>query len=338
MNEDVQQFLENLLAISARSEYVFRGEPAHYENVSSGLYRMLAGASPSSADRIIEVEQGIVAALKSYANLSERSDDAALSELQHYGGKTNLIDFSRDCLVALFFACGTPLDQDGRVIFLRRESTEYDIVSPVGNHSRVIAQKSVFVKSPTGVIVPSDDDIVNVPSEMKSALLAYLSRAHGVSHQSIYTDIIGFIDYQELGCVDISFQPDERCRDLQKAQVCIGELIIAREYSAELLRLVEQTLYQVALLVYVLIIRILHLPIGFRRYYSRCATLCDVLAQRIRIISLIRYDSLALHILYQRLSLLDVVFLPRCQDEPQRIAQRVNTCMHLRAEPAPASA
>ena len=42
--------------------------------------------------------------------------------------------------------------------------------------------------------------------------------------------------------------------------------------------------------------------------------------------------------LYQRLSLLDVVFLPRCQDEPQRIAQSINACMHLRAEPDPDSA
>lgn len=197
MNPEIRQFLEILLAKAASDEYLFRGEPAHYQHMSSGLYRNLDSAVPSLVDRIAEVEHAIVEALKSYANLSERSDDAALSELQHYGGKTNLIDFSRDCMVALFFACGPPLDRNGRIVCLKQASAEYDIVTPAENHSRVIAQKSVFVKSPTGIVVPDDEDVVSVPSELKRRLLAYLEQAHGISHSSIYTDIVGFVDYQE---------------------------------------------------------------------------------------------------------------------------------------------
>ena len=198
MNAEIQQFLENLLSKAAGDEYVFRGEPAHYEHVSSGLYRKLDGADVSFVDRIVEIEQGIVEALKFYANLSERSDDAALSELQHYGGKTNLIDFSRDCLVALFFACAPPLDRNGRVICLKQVRAEYDIVTPAENHSRVIAQKSVFVKSSSGIVVPDDEDVMSVPSELKRRLTIYLEQAHGISHSSMYTDIIGFVDYQDV--------------------------------------------------------------------------------------------------------------------------------------------
>ena len=197
MNPETRQFLENLLAKAASDEYFFRGEPAHYEHVSSGLYRRLDGADVSFVDRIVEIEQGIVEALKFYASLSERSDDAVLSELQHYGGKTNLIDFSRDCMVALFFACDLPSTEDGRIICLKQASAEYEIVTPTENHSRIIAQKSVFVKSPTGIVVPDDVDVVIVPSDLKSELLGYLEQAHGISHSSIYTDIIGFVDYQE---------------------------------------------------------------------------------------------------------------------------------------------
>ena len=198
MNPETRQFLENLLAKAASDEYFFRGEPAHYEHVSSGLYRKLDSAAVSLVDKITEVEQGMIEAAKSYANMSGRSDDAVLSELQHYGGKTNLIDFSRDCMVALFFACGRPLDRNGRVICLKQASAECDIVTPAENHSRVIAQKSVFVKSPTGIVVPDDEDVVSVPSELKPGLLAYLRQAHGISHQSIYTDIVGFVDFQDM--------------------------------------------------------------------------------------------------------------------------------------------
>ena len=198
MNTEARQLLDSLLSKAADESFVFRGEPAHYANVSSGLYRKLDSASPSFVGRIAEVERGMIEAVKSYANLSGRSNDAVLSELQHYGGKTNLIDFSRDCMVALFFACGLlPNDRDGRVICLKRASAEYEILTPAENHSRVIAQKSVFVKSPTGIVVLDDDDVVSIPSELKFQLQEYLEQAHGISHSSIYTDIIGFVDYQD---------------------------------------------------------------------------------------------------------------------------------------------
>ena len=197
MNPETRQFLENLLAKAASDEYFFRGEPAHYEHVSSGLYRKLDSAAVSLVDKITEVEQGMIEAAKSYANMSGRSDDAVLSELQHYGGKTNLIDFSRDCMVALFFACGLPGDRNGRVICLEQAKRDYVIVTPSENRSRVIAQKSVFVKSPTGIIFPEDEDVLVVPRDLKPALRAYLRQVHGISHQSMYTDIIGFIDFQD---------------------------------------------------------------------------------------------------------------------------------------------
>ena len=43
-------------------------------------------------------------------------DFEILTEIQHYEGKTNLIDFSTDYFIALFFACDGSPDEDGRVI------------------------------------------------------------------------------------------------------------------------------------------------------------------------------------------------------------------------------
>ena len=198
MNTEIRQFLDDLFSKAASDEYIFRGEPAHYAKVSSGLCRLLENTSVSFVDKIAEIEQRMVEAAKSYANLSERSDEAVLSELQHFGGKTNLIDFSRDCLIALFFACGQPSDQHGRIICLNRTSDEYDIVNPAENHSRVIAQKSIFVKSPNGIVASAVADIIDVPSDMKPTLRSYLERVHGISHPSIYTDIVGFVALQNM--------------------------------------------------------------------------------------------------------------------------------------------
>ncbi|MCE2403085.1 FRG domain-containing protein [Candidatus Poribacteria bacterium] len=39
-----------------------------------------------------------------------------LTQLRHYGGKTNLIDFATDYLRTLFFACDGSHDKDGRII------------------------------------------------------------------------------------------------------------------------------------------------------------------------------------------------------------------------------
>ena len=42
-----------------------------------------------------------------------------LTSIQHFGGKTNLIDFTTDYNVAAFFACDAPHDRDGRIVFLK---------------------------------------------------------------------------------------------------------------------------------------------------------------------------------------------------------------------------
>ena len=74
-----------------------------------------------------------------------------LSKLQHYGGETNLVDFTTDLNVALFFACGHP-DKDGRVILQRAKSVT---LGPIRRPKRrAISQKSVFIQPDGGYIDP----------------------------------------------------------------------------------------------------------------------------------------------------------------------------------------
>ena len=132
-----------------------------------------------------------------------RAEEAAeleiLTELQHYGGKTNLIDFTTDYLIATFFACAGRPKEDGRVILLKKnKEIEAMIIRPVNPRHRVIAQKSVFLHPPQGFIEVHDDDSVIIPFNLKEQFLKYLRKFHDISAETIYNDIHGFIINQNI--------------------------------------------------------------------------------------------------------------------------------------------
>ena len=102
-----------------------------------------------------------------------------LAQLQHYGGKTNLIDFTTDYLIALFFACDGSHHKDSRVILQKRESEDYQSKTPSEAIKRVESQKSVLLRSPKGFINP--DVVVIIPKELKLSVLNYLEKYHDIS-------------------------------------------------------------------------------------------------------------------------------------------------------------
>ena len=63
---------------------------------------------------------------------------------------------------------------------------------------RVIAQKSVFVRPPTGFIEPLKDEIVIIPAHLKQLMLEHLRTYHGISTETIYNDLHGFIRNQDI--------------------------------------------------------------------------------------------------------------------------------------------
>ncbi len=129
----------------------------------------------------------------------ETDDFEILTEIQHYGGKTNLIDFTTDYLIALFFACDGHPNENGRVIIQDKTGIIKEwIKHPRNPRHRVIAQKSVFVRPPKGFIEPHDDDVVDIPSDLKQPILDHLRRHHGIFTETIYNDLHGFIINQGI--------------------------------------------------------------------------------------------------------------------------------------------
>ena len=202
---NIRDIIREIEEKSALGDYVYRGEPEHHEEppyygkICSSLYRQYARIEADEFD--IESIQGeILEEAKAYSN---ETDDPLeiLTLLQHYGGKTNLIDFTTDHLIAIFFACdrSVSLKEDGRLIlFERDEKQKNQILRPRNPRNRVIAQKSVFVQHPDGFLNLDDVEIITIPAHLKQPLLTYLRKYHDISTETIYNDLHGFITNQQF--------------------------------------------------------------------------------------------------------------------------------------------
>lgn len=130
---------------------------------------------------------------RQYTTLAD--DDEILTEIQHFGGSTNQIDFTEDYLIALFFASVKCETKDGRVVLHWPEQDT--VVRPRHTINRIVAQRSFFIRPRRGFIVPdARDETVVVPSDLKGSVLSFLERFHGISERTVFNDIHGFIGHQ----------------------------------------------------------------------------------------------------------------------------------------------
>ena len=212
---DPQSFyLEQLFKIereivekSTNDEFLYRGEPEHFkeepfrEKVSSTLYRLSPDGFDSERFSLTRIQEEKLDVVIDFTRENHKGSFQLLTELQHYGSVTNLIDFTTDYYIALFFACNGSHDKDGRVILLKKtEETreKYDIKKPQSPQNRVIAQKSEFAQPPRGFIDFDDISVVCIPRQLKQWLLLHLRKFQDISTQSIYNDLHGYIRHETL--------------------------------------------------------------------------------------------------------------------------------------------
>ena len=198
---DLSRVLEKITEIaekSANGNYIYRGEPECYGKVSSSLYRKLEELGlPNPPVEYIQVTELVKA--RRYINKTE--DFEVLTEIQHFAGKTNLIDFTTDYYIALFFACDRSPFEDGRVILQDKNGTMSEWIEAPRHAepgSRPDVQKSIFVRPPNGFFQPANDDIVIIPRDIKQSILKYLKSECRISAEIIYPDLHGFVTSQDL--------------------------------------------------------------------------------------------------------------------------------------------
>ena len=187
---------------SGDSVYLYRGEPEFYKEepfrsrVSSTLYRLAPNEFDSEQFNVKLIQDAKVQEVRTYIHEYQKKEFELLTELQHYGSDTNLIDFTTDYRIALFFACYGSHDKNGRVILLRRTSDtikKYQIQKPQSPQNRILSQKSIFVQPPQGFIDFKDLSTICVPQRLKQWILIHLQRFQDISTQSIYNDLHGYI-------------------------------------------------------------------------------------------------------------------------------------------------
>ena len=143
------------------------------------------------------------------------SDLELLAHLQHQGAATGLIDFTRQPLVALWFACHESLDTDGAIYVLdrsqtveisKREDLENKTLqsiyaedpldtlwswepSVLGN--RIVAQSSVFVLGVPAIAQDKWKKII-VRKGSKSDILTQLETMYGINEEELFADFPGY--------------------------------------------------------------------------------------------------------------------------------------------------
>ena len=193
--------IQEIVTKSVNGNYIYRGEPEHYEKVSSTLYRISPTVFDSGEYDLENLQKESLKNARNHIHDREKDDFALLTQLQHYGDRTNLIDFTTDHYISLFFACNGSHDKDGRIILLQRTeeiNKKYQIKIPLKPPNRVEAQKSIFAQPPQGFIDPNDLITVTVPADLKQWILIYLRNFQDISTQSIYNDLHGFIRNKDL--------------------------------------------------------------------------------------------------------------------------------------------
>ena len=198
--KQVRDLIGNLALVAEQdpenTAFIYRGESECHERVSSGLHRQFHELDDESFN-IKEAQKRQLKIARAYAK-DESDCYKILAQIQHRGGKTNLIDFTSDLNVALFFACNYSPDKDGRVIFFEnRQWDDYCIRRAIQPSNMADAQKSYFVISNKGYIRDEDITVYKIPSELKASILQHLQIVHGIESSTVYNDISGFIRDQD---------------------------------------------------------------------------------------------------------------------------------------------
>ena len=193
----VLEIIGELARKSEGQNYIYRGEQRDYHKVSSSLYRHYESID-AEGDAIASIQENILDQARAHnIEMSDAvEDEDILAELRHNGGKVNLIDFTSDYLIALFFACDGAPNEAGRIHLLSVIGDGYRIFEPRQPIHRVVAQKSVFVSPNKGFVEP--EATVTINANHKAAVLEFLRVHHGIASKTIYNDIYGVIQHQAV--------------------------------------------------------------------------------------------------------------------------------------------
>lgn len=224
--------LSSIHANERRNVYMWRGQADINWALHSSAYRRLSknGVAQVSERNMRDYEKRIISEAThqgyDYDNGRKLTDLEILAKLQHHGAATRLVDFSRNMLVALWFACKSEEDKTGLLFGIhtehlggfegRPENRSYN--ETLGNDSlkihnhpqtwqppvvtkRIAAQSAQFLYSsvsdhPAGSLSFVKDNKAMLPiaitSKLKPVLLELLEGTFDIRLFTLFPDLDGF--------------------------------------------------------------------------------------------------------------------------------------------------
>ena len=200
--------IQKIVGVTGGEECIFRGEPSIRFDYpcSSSLYRQLKQEITPEKDvpQLLRTRQDeLIQDVRKYKTAGD-NDLEKLMFSQHHGVKTNLLDFTRDYLFALFFACGGS-GEDGRVIVKRIDGfkklvnpkhlwNQEGLLEPHEDLQRARDQHGIFLHIPEGRLPLKRGETVLIRSQYKKEVSDLLKKMHNKSHETIFGDVYGEID------------------------------------------------------------------------------------------------------------------------------------------------
>ena len=214
MSSEELKFIQQITDATKDKRHIFRGEASveFEDSCSSSLYRQLKEEGIPESDMLEQLEKRQGERLKEIRHRKSEgnNDQERLMAYQHKGGKTNLLDFTGDLFVALFFACYEEehSGKDGWLIIKPRDEfceldaeeippkDEAALLIPPDRLKRAKDQRAVLLRVPKGVLPYTDEERILIKSELKKGILSILENVHDVSHKTVFDDIEGDITLQ----------------------------------------------------------------------------------------------------------------------------------------------
>ncbi len=211
-SDKAMQFLTYILKEFGSDGLLCRGTSRvfpEYDDVNSSIYREYKeDFRKNLLPPPIEMEKTIVSnARKQKLFAADATNIEILTRIWHFDGKTALIDFSYNLMVAIFFACVDDPDKDGELIvcdegkFNKLWEISYEnerpypcIIEPFkmdSTQAKIKAQSSVLVHVPEGYIDRELCKFFKIPAEIKEPLLEVLCDEHGITTEAIFSDLMG---------------------------------------------------------------------------------------------------------------------------------------------------
>jgi tetratricopeptide (TPR) repeat protein len=210
----VAKYLTKPQLQSGKIGFIYRGQSNADWGLTSTYYRRFNFSKSNDKShnptqkQFQDYHKDLISDAKSYHyHKKELNDLELLLELQHYGAATGFVDFSRDFLIALWFASHGSQNTGGKVFLLDTNSIDKfselqegeeifakcDKLQFVNNNfksnNRIFSQKGVFV---FGNQTIDDVKTIEILQKDKQLVLQELSDIFSIDEKSLFQDIHGF--------------------------------------------------------------------------------------------------------------------------------------------------